>query len=213
MFSTVPLMVAIANAVRTRKMPSAATIVCVVIAFLGITLVITGGDPAVLLKGGSVVGDGLLLLGSAAWVMYTIERAKYPTYSALRFTSLTMITGEMVTAIAAVIAMTWMHVSFPDGYQLHADTWPLVYGGIVPVVGAILLYNFAIAKIGPGPTALFGNLVPIVTIAIQAARGIHLTPVELAGAAVVLAALVANNLLATPREHTHSLGHGHPRIA
>jgi drug/metabolite transporter (DMT)-like permease len=213
MFATVPLMTAVANAIRTRTMPPIATLACVVAAFLGIALVITGGDPAVLMRGGSVIGDGLLLLGSVAWVMYTIERAKYPTFSALRFTSLTMITGVLVIAIAAVVAMTWMHVAFPQGSQIQAAVWTLVYGGIVPVVGAMLLYNLAVGKIGPASTALFANAVPIVTIAIEAARGIHLTPVEYVGSAIVLAALIVNNLLATPRAHTASLHHDHPRIA
>ena len=139
MFATVPLMTAVANAVRTRTMPSIATLACVVAAFLGIALVITGGDPAVLARGGSVIGDGLLLLGSVAWVTYTIERAKYPTFSALRFTSLTMITGELVIAIAAVVAMIWLRVGFPAGSELRAADWLLVYGGIVPVVVAMLL--------------------------------------------------------------------------
>lgn len=212
MFATVPLMTAVANAVRTRTMPSIATIACVVAAFLGIALVITGGDPAVLVRGGSVIGDGLLLLGSIAWVTYTIERAKYPTFSALRFTSLTMITGELVIAIAAVVAMTSLHVGFPAGSELRAADWLLVYGGIVPVVVAMLLYNLAIGKIGPASTALFANAVPIVTIAIEAARGIHLTPVEYVGAAVVLVALVVNNLLASSRVHRDLLFHDHPRI-
>jgi len=213
MFATVPLMTAVANAVRTRKMPSIATLACVVAAFLGIALVITGGDPAVLVRGGSVIGDGLLLLGSLAWVTYTIERANYPSFSALRFTSLTMITGELVIAIAAIAAMTFLHVEFPQVLQIHQAAWLLVYGGIVPVVVAMLLYNLAIGKIGPASTALFANAVPIVTIAIEAARGIHLTPVEYAGSAVVLAALILNNLLASPQAHTASLHHDHARIA
>lgn len=213
MFATVPLMTAVANAARTRTMPSAATMACVVAAFLGIALVITGGDPAVLVRGGSVAGDGLLLLGSAAWVTYTIERAKYPAFSALRFTSLTMITGELTIAVAAVVAMTWLHVAFPQPSQIQASAWLLAYGGIVPVVGAMLLYNLAIGKIGPASTALFANAVPIVTIGIEAARGSHLTPVEYLGSAVVLGALAVNNLLATPREHAEVLQHGHARIA
>jgi len=118
-----------------------------------------------------------------------------------------------VLAIAAVVAMIWLRVGFPAGSELRAADWLLVYGGIVPVVVAMLIKKLAIGKIGPASTALFANAVPIVTIAIEAARGVHLTPVEYAGATVVLVALVVNNLLASPRVHRDLLFHDHPRIA
>jgi hypothetical protein len=42
---------------------------------------------------------------------------------------------------------------------------------------------------------LFGNLIPVTTFAIETVRGYRPGPVELAGAVLTIAALVANNLL------------------
>ena len=43
--------------------------------------------------------------------------------------------------------------------------------------------------------ALIGNLIPVVTFTIEIARGYRANAVELAGAAITLTALAANNVL------------------
>lgn len=52
-----------------------------------------------------------------------------------------------------------------------------------------------VAKIGPLDASLFANFAPVVTILITAWQGHRLLPVETAGAALVIGALVANNLV------------------
>jgi drug/metabolite transporter (DMT)-like permease len=62
-------------------------------------------------------------------------------------------------------------------------------------VVAVFTWNAAIGLIGPQNAALFGNLTPITTFAIETVRGYRPGVVELAGACLTLGALVANNLL------------------
>jgi hypothetical protein len=50
--------------------------------------------------------------------------------------------------------------------------------------------------IGPQNAVLFGNLIPVTTFAIEIVRGYRPGVVELGGAALTIAALVANNLVA-----------------
>jgi drug/metabolite transporter (DMT)-like permease len=60
----------------------------------------------------------------------------------------------------------------------------------------VLTWNAAIGLIGPQNVALFGNLIPVTTFAIEIVRGYRPNVAELGGAALTIAALVANNLLA-----------------
>ena len=60
---------------------------------------------------------------------------------------------------------------------------------------AVLTWNAAIGLIGPQNAVLFGNLIPVTTFGIEIVRGYRPGAVELGGAALTIAALVANNLL------------------
>ena len=60
---------------------------------------------------------------------------------------------------------------------------------------AVLTWNGAIRLLGPQNAVLFGNLIPVTTFVIEIARGYRPGAVELAGAGLTIAALVANNLL------------------
>jgi drug/metabolite transporter (DMT)-like permease len=61
--------------------------------------------------------------------------------------------------------------------------------------GAVLLWNMAVAKLGPLNASLFANFAPVVTFLITVWQGHRLLPAEIAGAALVVGALVANNLV------------------
>ena len=64
---------------------------------------------------------------------------------------------------------------------------------------AVLTWNAAIGMIGPQNAVLFVNLIPVTTFAIEIVRGYRPNAVELAGAAITIAALVASNLVARRR--------------
>jgi drug/metabolite transporter (DMT)-like permease len=53
----------------------------------------------------------------------------------------------------------------------------------------------AVAKLGPLNASLFANFAPVVTFLITVWQGHVLLPEEIAGAALVVGALIANNLV------------------
>ena len=59
---------------------------------------------------------------------------------------------------------------------------------------AILFWNLGVAKLGPLGAGLFGELAPVITCLIALAQGRRPAILELSGAAIVLVALIANNL-------------------
>ncbi|MEK8109133.1 EamA family transporter [Micromonospora sp. M12] len=64
---------------------------------------------------------------------------------------------------------------------------------------AVLAWNTGVQRLGSANAALFMNLVPVTTFVVQIARGYRPEPVELVGAAITIAALIAANVAARPR--------------
>ena len=82
--------------------------------------------------------------------------------------------------------------------------WELAYLALLTVVLAVLFWNMAIGYLGALNTMLLGNLVPVVTFAIRILQGHRFETIELAGAGLVVAALIANNLYLKGRMVTQS---------
>lgn len=210
LFAMVPLMTTVVTALRTRTVPAPVSIACTLAALAGIALVITGGNFGTFFRNASFAGDGLLFLASLTWVYYTIARAKFADWPALRFTAVTLVAGEITIVAATLIASVALNGGYPSAADLRATAWLFAFLGFAPVIVAVIAYNAAISRLGADRAALFINVVPVVTFAIQAFTGTRLPPLEYAGAAVVLIALVANNLAG---KHGAAVVHAHPRIA
>ena len=75
-----------------------------------------------------------------------------------------------------------------------AGVWPEL-GFIVLVVSifGILLWNMAVAHIGPLSAGLIGNFAPVITYLIALYQGRIPSSGEIAGVLLVLLALIANN--------------------
>jgi len=210
LFAMVPLMTTVVSAIRSRTMPAAITIGCTLAALAGIALVITGGNFGTFFRSASFAGDGLLFLASLTWVYYTLARVKFASWSPLRFTTVTLISGEAAIVAATLVASFFFHGGYPSVADLRATGWLFAFLGFAPVIVAVIAYNAAISKLGADRAALFINVVPVVTFAVQAFTGSRLPPIEYAGAAIVLAALVANNVSG---KHGATAVHAHPRVA
>lgn len=172
--------------------PAAFTLGCVLAAIAGVLLVVTKGDLQV--PAGSLVGDLLVLLGAISWVIYTLAAGHFAGWSPLRLTALTCIPGlgGLVAANIAAIALGW--ASFPTAAAIASVWWQLLYFSICTVVLGVLGFNNAARRLGPLNTMLMLNVVPIAVFGIEAALGRSFSAAELAGAVVVVGALVANNL-------------------
>ncbi len=191
-----PLLTALVLWRRTRTRPSTTTFVLLGVALAGVALVISGGDPASIVDGSIGWGDALVFAGVFSFVLYGLGAAEFSDFSALRFTALTAALGWITLAAATAIAVATGAVQWPTGDQLWSVTPQLLYLTIPGAVLAVLTWNAAIGLIGPQNAVLFGNLIPVTTFAIEIARGYRPGAVELAGAALTISALVANNLLA-----------------
>lgn len=174
--------------------PANFTLGCISAAILGVFMVVTKGDPAHALVGGTFLGDVLIFLGAMCWIIYTIGAVSFPGWSALRFTALTCVPGTLGIIVITGIATLGGYAMVPDGATIVSNAWEIVYLAVLAVVLAVLFWNMAIGYLGALNTMLLGNLVPVVTFAIRILQGHRFETIELAGAGLVVAALIANNL-------------------
>jgi drug/metabolite transporter (DMT)-like permease len=191
-----PLLTALVLWKRTRVRPTTATFVLLGIALAGVALVISGGHPLSIVDGSIGWGDALVLGGVFSFVLYGLGAAEFKSLSPLRYTALTASLGWVVVAAATAVALGAGLVEAPSGHQVWSVTPQIAYLTIPGAFLAVLAWNGAIGLIGPQNAVLFGNLIPVTTFAIEIVRGYRPNAVELGGALLTIAALVASNVLA-----------------
>ncbi len=178
--------------------PAAFTLGCVAFAICGVFLVITKGDPVGaatdFARGGALLGDVIVFCGAMCWVIYTLSATQFPGWSPLRLTVLTCIPGAAGLLAANVVALAMGWASLPSASTVAAVGWQILYFSVCTVVLGVLGFNNAARRLGPLNTMLMLNLVPVGVFAIEAALGRSFAAIELAGAALVIGALAANNL-------------------
>ena len=191
-----PLLTAIVLWQRTRRRPSAVTFTFLAVALAGVFLVLSDGHPGRVVGGSAGWADGLVLVGAFSFVLYGIGASDVPELSPLRYTALTAGLGWISVAAATGVALAAGLVPTPSVHELWTVSPQLVYLAVPGAFGAVLAWNAAILRLGVQNAALFGNLIPVTTFAIEIARGYRPGGVEVAGAVLTIAALVGSNLYA-----------------
>jgi len=179
--------------VHGRK-PAAFTIACVGAAIAGVLIVVTKGDPAHMFDGGSLLGDLLIVAGAVCWVAFTLYSARFGGWSPLRYTVLTCIPGGIGLLVVNALAVAAGIAVVPTPEGIMAIGWQIVYFVLFSVVLGVLAFNQSVRHFGPLNTMLMLNLIPVCVFAIEAWLGRSFSAIEIGGAALVIAALVANNL-------------------
>ena len=187
-------LIALSLWVLRGQRPAAFTLGCVAVAIGGVILVVTKGDPARAFEGGSLLGDVLVLLGAVCWVAYSMAGGRFTGWSSLRMTTLTCIPGGIGLLLANATAVATGFVPMPSLEAIGQVWWQVTYFALGSVVLGVLGFNAGVKHLGALNAMLMVNLVPVGVFAIEAALGRRYEAVELAGAAVVIGALVANNL-------------------
>ncbi len=208
-----PLATAVVLWLRTGDAPRRSVLATFGLALVGVFLVVTHGDPASIARGSVSWGDALVLAGVVSFVVYTLGAADFRGFSPLRYTALTAALG-WVTVAGATLAVSlsgWKQQ--PSAADVWAVTPQIAYITILGAVVAVLAWNAAVGSIGPQNTALFVNLVPIVAFAIEVGRGYRPAALEVVGAALTIAALIAANLLSRRRAEVAALPEPHQGLA
>jgi drug/metabolite transporter (DMT)-like permease len=194
--ATSPLLTLLLDAALARRAPRPLTLFFVLLALAGVLIVIGRGDPLALFTGGANGGDLLVFAGTASFVVYTFGARRFPGFTSLRYTALSATGGTLtaigVTAVGAALGL----LTSPTLGDFADIWWQFLYLVVIGALVAVLAWNEGVRRLGAPNAALFMNLVPVVAFTIATVRGYHPEPVEFAGAALTVAALVGANLSA-----------------
>ena len=191
-----PLLTAVVLWVRDGTRPGRVTLAALAVALFGVALVVSRGHPSSIWNGSIGWGDGLVLAGVLSFVVYTLGAARHAELSPLRYTALTAALGWPTIMAATIVATGTGWVATPSGGDVWSVVPQIAYLTLPGAVVAVVTWNAAVERLGPQNAVLFGNLIPVTTFVIEIVRGYRPVALELAGAAITIGALVANNMLA-----------------
>ena len=181
--ATNPLLTALLAAVLLGERLPRRQIAAMPLAFLGVAGVIVGGDPA----GGLHAGWGDLEMAGAdlTWALYNVLARKL-TPPGPQFANVTVVMGAGAAVLGlAALADGGAPLALPGTQAGAALLTMAVFGSVL----AYLFWRMAITRLGAGRTALFLNLVPVFATVIASLGGALPNSGQLAGGAVVLAAV------------------------
>jgi len=194
MMAMMPAISAVFAAAATRRLPPKYTLAAILIAFFGVSLVLTNGDYTRFLSLQDIFGEILALLGAICWVYYTRGAAAFPDWSVLRYTTITTALGCITIAAATVIATLVGYVQAPTLSAVLAGTPELTYLIVLAGVIAVLFWNKGNRLLGPLNGTLFMNVVPLTTFTITSiVSGKLPTAPATIGVLLVIAGLLLNN--------------------
>jgi drug/metabolite transporter (DMT)-like permease len=174
-----PALVVVLSAAALRHRPGRVAVGCVVVATVGTALTI--GPVA----GGHALGVALGLGAAAAYAVYIVVSS-----------TATKGVGPLATSAVVMGACGLVYDALAVGTRAalpsSAGAWLALAGvTVLSTVVAVAAFFAAVALLGPSDTAVLSTMEPVVSVAAAAvALGESLSPVQLAGGALVIGAVV-----------------------
>ena len=174
-----PALVVLLSAVLLRERPRPLAVGCVVLAMAGTALTI---GPV---QGGQGSGVALGLGAALVYAVYIVASSRVRGVGALATAATVLSAAAVSTALLALLTRPALPQS--------ADGWlALVAVALVCTVVAVTTFFGALALLGPSDTAVVSTVEPVVSVAVAGlVLGERLSPLQVAGGAVVLLAVAA----------------------
>ncbi|MDH3270250.1 MAG: DMT family transporter [Gemmatimonadota bacterium] len=168
----------------------------VVVTLSGVAMVVLGRGDALAVGGETLAGDALMLVAAVLWAFYTVAgRGPALRYGSLRMTSWTLWVGTPVLVLLGAPSVAAANLS-----EVSAGAWVgIVYAGLLSIGVAYVLWYRGVRRLGNSRTAVYSNLVPVTALLVAWLwLGEVPTPLQLSGAAVILAGLTLARVAQSP---------------
>ena len=160
----------------------------IVLAFIGVSLVITGGNFALL---HIAIGDAWMLGACIVWSLYSVGTKRFaghiPSLQLARWT-------VSIGAVALIISASLIEQPFTTIPQLSLTTHGILF--YMSICGTVLAYIFwlrGVQFLGPDKSAIAFNLVPVSTLLVSLALGTLPNIIQLLGMMLVLFGVVISS--------------------
>lgn len=189
--SVSPVFALLISSVRGQRLAAPAWI-GVVLSFAGVFLVINNSLTRFTLGGGTLAGDLMFLAVAFCWANYSVFATPYlASLGALRTTAWSMLFGALLLSPALAFGI--------GEIRWDGITWGIVacYLFTAIMAGALgyLFWYAGIARLGVARAVIYSYLIPVFALLSAVLfLGEHVSGVQLAGAAVVIAGLVLTRI-------------------
>ena len=192
--ATQPLLSLLVIWVLRKVAPPIYSFLFILISFLGIVLVVTKGDVFSLAHAQHYGANVLILGGALCWVLYTVGATFYPTWSPVRYTTVTTVLG--LTSVFTINGFLYAAniLPVPTTVAVASIVPDLLYMVVVAGFIGVLAWNSGNKILTPINGMLFINLVPLTAFVISAFQGIVPATAQVVGACLTAAAVISNNL-------------------
>jgi drug/metabolite transporter (DMT)-like permease len=179
LLATIPIFGIAADRLLFKRKITKVKIICIFVSIAGVYLVVSGD-----LSASKLIGLGIMVICAILWTFQIIVIK--PLHD--RYDLLTILTGTFISGFIMQIPLTLLtgtHAEFtPDGVEIMLFT--TVFCLVVAQAG----YVFAIKHLSVTIVSAFENMLPVITIALSFVMyGTMLSPVQLAGAALIISSV------------------------
>ena len=184
-----------------RNRPPAFTLLCVFIAFIGASFVVTKGNYSAFFSAtGDIIPTLFTFIAVIGWVVYTMGGEKFAGWSALRYSTLSCLLGTATAVVIVFIITLTGYVSVPTVETIQTISPHLLFMIIFPGAIALVGWNVGVAILSPLNGLLFINFVPVTTVVISIFQGHQLTAFDYWGTTFIVISLISNNIFLRIRE-------------
>ena len=157
--ATCPVFVALLSLLTKDEKPSASLLLGAFLSLMGVFVLVYGSQASFVSVEKHVLGSVLVLIASVCWAVYTVLSKPYlARYSPLRLTATTTVLGTIVLDVLAIpsfLTQKWTGISL-------VGWMGLAYSFGLAIVLGYIIWGTAVHRIGPGKTAVYQNLNPVV---------------------------------------------------
>jgi drug/metabolite transporter (DMT)-like permease len=161
----------------------------VLMSFLGILLLVLGGNgPGLELQGSTIIGDLCCLGAALLWAASMITgRRLLLHYSPVKVTTLQMLVGTPLLIAVGLPSMVEQRWS-----QVPLAAWGgIFYSAVLATVVGYILWSVGLQRVGNARTAIYSNVTPIISaVSAWLLLGDGLRSPQIIGAGVVIAGLL-----------------------
>ncbi|KAF1011280.1 MAG: hypothetical protein GAK32_00932 [Pseudomonas fluorescens] len=190
--SLMPLMSLTAAMISLGQRLTFGALTGAVLSFAGVLVVISSGSLAALLQHGVNLGDGMMLIATLAYAVYSTLLKKWQ----LKLPPLVLLYLQVLVAVVVLFPMFLLSAKAGLGV---ANIALVMYACLLASMLAPLAWMHSVKILGPSRTTLFFNLLPLVTALIAA--GVlkeQLTLYHLIGGVLTLGGVILSERWTTP---------------
>lgn len=160
-FGAGPIMISLFSVFAKHETIKPIAWIGILMGFLGVYITIMGKAGGLSLSSKSMKGDLLIFGAVLLWAHYSVSaRPLLKTYSALKFTMLTMTIGSLIFfpfTIAELRTFPFAAISFKAWFCM-------AFSGVMALSVGLLIWFYSVQKIGNSQTAVYSNLPPALAI-------------------------------------------------